>query len=148
MKKYIIVFAWLLILVTGCIMNNDKIEKKDLAADLIIAYRASSNYGTQDEPAYEINVYADKYITYGYSNLDGFTTSELNDEEYQEIVDYIQSEEFLSLEKNLTDYSVSDGTNSSFTIYYLDGSTFYVGGTNVTNETYNGLVNLLRKHKN
>ena len=87
MKRYIIYLVCLLILVTGCLSNKDNsLVKKELSNKVVLQYRAN-NTGLDSEPYYEIDVYADKYITYGYSHLDGFSKVELTDDEYQEIVD-------------------------------------------------------------
>lgn len=144
MKKYLVLVILTLIFVTGC-FNQVEYKPKDLSIDHILHYEASSIYSENDTPATNIDLYADKYIVFSYDMYDGFRKVDLTDEQYQEIIDYIQSEEFTSLNKDLSDNNGNSEIISSFTIYYADGTTFEVGGTSVTNETYNGLVNMLRQ---
>ena len=104
MKKCLIVVLGLLVFLVGCSTkekgNNSLVEKK-LSDGLVLSYQTNVS-GLESDPYYEINVYADKYITYGYSNLDGFSKVELTNEQYQEIVNYIESDAFLALDSDIS----------------------------------------------
>lgn len=147
MKKLLIV-SLAILLTAGCaIFTVKKSRPKEFASGLILTYTTMDAYGTVDRPYYEINLYANKHITAGYSNQDGFSDKELTDEQFQEIVDYINSDKFLSLKEDLTDPAILDGSSTSIIIYYADGTTFKTGGLNVSSKTYNGLVDLLYEYK-
>lgn len=149
MKKIIIALLIVALTITGCSLIDSKKNKrpKEFANGLILTYKSMDAYGTADRPYYEINLYTNKHITAGYSNLDGFSDKELTDEQFQEIVDYINSDKFLSLKEDLTDPALLDGTSTSIVIYYADGTKFKTGGLNVSNQTYNGLIELLDEYK-
>lgn len=146
MKKYLIVILCLIALLTGCSTKETKslVEKK-LSDGLILSYQANTS-GLESEPYYEIKVYAGKYITYGYSNLDGFSEVKLTDEQYQEIVNYIESKEFLSLDNDISNNNAVSEKYSRIVIYYNDYTNLSIGGTNISDETYLGLVSLLEKY--
>ena len=146
MKKYVICLVCLLIFTTGCLSNKDNsLVKKELSDKIVLQYSAN-NTGLDSEPYYEINVYADKYITYGYSHLDGFSKVELTDEEYQEITDYIQSKEFLSLDNDISNPNMEKENYSKVVIYYNNYTNFSVSGTNIDNEVYLKLIEILEKY--
>lgn len=149
MKKFLVVLLVVTLTITGCSLISSSKNKrpKEFASGLILTYRSMDAYGTVDRPYYEISLYANKHITAGYSNLDGFSDKELTDEQFQEIVDYINSDKFLSLKEDLTDTAILDGTSTNIIIYYADGTTFKTGGLNVSNQTYNGLIELLNEYK-
>ena len=149
MKKILVALLIVALTITGCSLMDSKKNKrpKEFASGLILNYKSTEAYVTVDRPYYEINLYANKHITAGYSNLDGFSDKELTDEQFQKIVDYINSDKFLSLKEDLTDHAILDGTSTSIVIYYADGTTFKTGGLNVSNPTYNGLIELLNEYK-
>ena len=146
MKKYLILLICMLVLVTGCSFKKEEVPSKDLAIDLVLTYEARAAQSTEWDPKYEVNLFADHYMTSTYTNTEGFKTVELTDEQYQEIIDYISSEKFTSLSSDLSDELLADGTYSSITIYYNDNTTFKVGGYNVNNDVYNELVNMIREY--
>lgn len=147
MKKYLIVIVGLLILLTGCLANEDNsLVKKELSDNIILSYK-SNKTGLDSEPYYEIYVYADKYITYGYSNLDGFSQVNLTDEQYQEIVNYITSDNFLKLSSDISNPNAEKENYSQIVVYYNNYTNFTVSGTNIDNATYLGLVELLESYK-
>ena len=74
---------------------------------------------------------------------DGFSTVELPDSEYQEIVNYLLSEEFLNLESDLSDDA--NGVISQLTVYYDNIPPIKIGGVGVTNKTYLELINMLER---
>ena len=147
MKKLLIV-SLVILLTAGCaIFTVNKTRPKEFASGLILTYTTMDAYGTADRPYYEINLYANKHITAGYSDQDGFSDKELTDEQFQTIIDYINNDKFLSLKEDLTDPAILDGSSTKVVIYYADGTTFKTGGLNVSSNTYNGLVDLLYEYK-
>ena len=139
---YIIVAFILLIFPT-----TTKIEKPNYKlSDLVIEYNRSSVM-EYNAPFYEVKLYADKYITYGYSNEDDLIRRDLTDEEYKEIIDYAFSNVFMSLDTNLTNPNILDGEHSGIYLYADGEIIFHTGGDNVTNSRYNKLVHLLMDKK-
>ena len=145
MKKLIVVLLVFVSFITiGCSKKN---KKKEEVIDynlsgLVIEYQSSSVMYA-DPSVYTVKLYADKYITYGYSDEDDYIRVDLTDEEYEKIINFAFSERFLSLDHNLTDPNVLDGSHSSITLYADSKVLFSVGGDNVSNSRYNRLVRLL-----
>lgn len=144
MKKYLIVLLVLILLVTGCSLFNKEKENKELAKDVILSYRLSTTESF-DQPYYEVNVYADKHMTKTYSNTEGWSEVKLTDEQFQEIVDYINRDDFLSLKQDLSLAVISDGEYSEVIVYYADGTSFSVEGYEITDPVFKGLIELLNR---
>ena len=145
MKKLLVILLVFVSFITiGC---SKKDKKKEEVIDynlsgLVIEYKSSPvMYANPSE--YTVKLYADKYIIYGYSDEDDYIRIDLTDEEYEKIINFAFSERFLSLDHNLTDPNVLDGSHSSITLYADSKVLFSVGGDNVSNSRYNRLVRLL-----
>ena len=123
--------------------NIDNVKDKYKLDGLVIEYNHYSCC-IANPPVYEIKLYADKYITYGYKESDEIKKVKLTDLEYNEIVNYAFSNKILSLKKGLTDPNILDGSHSSITLYANGKKIYSNGGDNVTNGRYNKLVHLLR----
>lgn len=148
MKKCLIVVLGLLVFLVGCSTKdkeNNSLVEKSLNDGLILSYQTNTS-GLESDPYYEINVYADKYITYGYSNLDGFSKIELTDEQYQEIVNYIESDAFLALDSDISNNNDVPKKYERVIIYYNNYTNLSISGTNISDETFLGLVSLLEKY--
>ena len=144
MKKYLVVLLVIVSFITiGCRKKDTKEEVIDYnLSGLVIEYK-SSPVMYADPSVYTVKLYADKYITYGYSDEDDIIKIDLTDEEYEKIINFAFSDRFLSLNHNLTDPNVLDGSHSSITLYADSKVLFSVGGDNVSNSRYNRLVHLL-----
>ena len=144
MKKYLVVLLVIVSFITiGCRKKDTKEEVIDYnLSGLVIEYK-SSPVMYADPSVYTVKLYADKYITYGYSDEDDIIKIDLTDEEYEKIINFAFSDRFLSLDHNLTDPNVLDGSHSSITLYADSKVLFSVGGDNVSNSRYNRLVHLL-----
>lgn len=147
MKKIILIVMTLIIFITvGC---KNKEKKEEIVANkynlsgLVIKYESASVM-VYNAPSYEIKLYADKYITYGYSGEDIVKRVDLTDKEYNKIINYAFSEKIMGLRGNLTDPNVLDGNHSRITLYENGKEVYSNGGDNVSNRRYNKLVRLLR----
>ena len=147
MKRYLVVIVCLLTLVTGCLSNKDNsLVKKELSDETILTYKSGES-GIESGDYDIINVYADKHITYGHSTSKSLLNINLTDEEYQKIVNYIESDDFLSLSTDISNPNEEKNNYSQIVVYYNNYTNFTVGGTNIDNEIYLGLVELLESYK-
>lgn len=146
MKRYLVVILLAVLVITGCGIKKDE-EKKIKDSGVVVFYKTYPMHGTVEsmENYRYVELYSDKTLKSGTANTDEFEEKKLSDEEYKEIVDYAFSKKFTSLDKDISDNRVSDGINSSITIYYNDGTSFTTGGANPNNKTYSKLVNLLNQ---
>lgn len=146
MKKSLIILVLLLVVIVGCGKKEEKFEKPEKIGNsdgLVLVYediRAS----VKNSPKHIISLYSDKRLVIETTNLDGFQEKHLSDREYQEIIDFAFSKEFMTLNKDLTFKETEGGTTSYITIYY-DSTSRRVGGENVKNGTFSELINLLEK---
>ncbi len=146
MKKIIIFILVLTLFITGCGKKKEKkvepVTSKYNLSGLVIEY-SSASVMYYNAPKYEVKLYADKYITYGYSDEEEFERVDLDDEDYDKIINYAFSDKFMNLSGNLTDPEVLDGSHSSITLYADNKVVKSIGGDNVSNRKYNRLVRLL-----
>ena len=139
MKKVLALLLILCIFLVGCEKETSTSIKAVASSGIVAYYRE----GDETTPGRIITLNSNHVITYGHSMYDGFSTVELSDSEYQEIVNYLLSEEFLNLESDLSDDA--NGVISRLTVYYDNIPPITIGGVGVTNKTYLELINMLER---
>lgn len=70
---------------------------------------------------------------------------QLSENEVKEIKKVITKNDFLSLDENLTDDGVQDGSMTHITVYMEDGE-YRVGGANVSDERFRTIYKAIFKH--
>ncbi len=147
MKKYFLIFLVAILIITGCSKKEDKVElpKKIGNEDNVVLIYEEIQASVENSPTYKITLYNDKKLIKGWSHLDGFSTINLSDEFYQEIIDIAFSKEFLGLDKDISSSKTVGGSSYYITLYY-DGKVFKTGGTDIQNKYFKELEELLKKH--
>ena len=148
MKKiFVILLIVCSLFITGCNSKKDTILDPRYKDDIIV-YSESPVFGSQEDEYnyYYIKLDANRVLVWGkaVSGLEGEKT--LSVSQYQAIVNMAFTEEFKSLDEDISDKSVMDGSSSNITLYYSDNTSFTTGGINPTNKLYNKLVDKLKSY--
>lgn len=140
MKK-ILVLVFLSLCLIACDNEKTKEENKN---GIVISYTSYSNYGTDEDLKnyYNISLYHDKTITYGYKN-DKLKKKRITQKEYDKIVGYAFSDKILKLDKDISDNDILDGASSYLVLYLENGTKFKTGGANPSNKNYKKLISML-----
>lgn len=148
MKKVLFIILIMFFVAIGCskTKQEEKDESKKLSNGLVLKYEIGAMQGPEDGPVDEIELYANKLIIFRSSDLEGWSQKQLTEDQYQKIIDYIRSDEFLALKDYVNNNIVGDGYYHYISIYYEDGSIFKVGGQNFDNEVFLKLVYLLKQY--
>lgn len=139
MKKYIFIFIITFLCLTGCTKKLSNIPSDN--HELKIEYSYIESIEIKYSKVYEIKLYSDGIMEYGYTDEEPKKLL-LSNKAYDEIVSYAFGSKFQSLPNSVSDPGTYDGSSSYITTY--SDKTFETGGLNVTNSIYNKLVKLLR----
>lgn len=154
MKKYLVVFVALLLVLTGCGKKKEEFKKPEKIGneDNVVLVYEISNGSVAGAPTTETTVYKDKNMTIKHTNKmfeeeNSEKTITLSEQDYQKIIDFAFSEDFMTLDKDLTSELTEGGSVYYITIYY-DGTSHCVGGQNVKNETFDKLETIISECAN
>ncbi len=149
MKKYLVILVALVVVITGCGKKEEKFKKPEKLGNeegLVLYYEdiAGSVAGS---PTSKISLYTDKRMVFEHTDKmitenNTSKTITLTEEEYKKITDSAFSEEFLTLNKDLTSMETAGGVVYYITVYY-DNTSFTTGGQNINDKTFNNLKDLL-----
>lgn len=154
MKKYLIVFVILLMIVTGCSTTNQETSNSNSNSKNVSVTKYGNEEGiiaqyeryssTADREEYTItvtNAEGKKSLLYSTVSFDGeklhskSSVKILSDEEYQEIEDLAFSKDFLQLDGDLTTMETEGGATKYITVYY-NGTSFRTGGQNIDSKVF------------
>ncbi len=145
MKKSIIVIIFLLALTicTSCAMSKNIIRSGsgDLVIECTIKGLFTDEYNNKTN---FIRLYDDKTISTGTNDkIDN--KYDVNPDDYQKIINYAFSPDFINLKEDLSDKRVADGSIQYITIYFEDGSSKKIGGANPSNRKFQKLYKMLNE---
>lgn len=146
--KYIFISIIVILLTVGCVKKVNNMEKdKNMEENkngIVIEYKSFRNdMAMDDSNGVYIIITSDKLITWN-DNESRFLT----DNEYNELIELMFTESFKNIGSDVSDPRVMDGRSSYITLYYNNGETFKIGGSNPNNIQYRKVeskINSLKK---
>ena len=116
--KYLVVSVIIVLLTVGCVK-----KEKDKMEDIVIEENKNG-------------------IVIEYKDESRLLT----DSEYNELIKLSFTESFKSIGSDVTDPRVMDGRSSYITLYYNNGETFKIGGSNPSNTQYRIVENKINSY--
>ncbi len=144
--KYLVVSVIIVLLTVGCV-KKEKDKMEDIVIEenkngIVIEYKEYRNdMAISDDNTNYIVITSDKKITWGKDE-----SRLLTDSEYNELIKLAFTESFKSIGSDVTDPRVMDGRSSYITLYYNNGETFKIGGSNPSNTQYRIVENKINSY--
>lgn len=150
MKKRLIIIVPIILAIILCIsLVLIKPSSKEIKPNegLIIEYSTRPAFGTEEamNNHYFIKLYSDKTLSYGYTKDNNEKKVTISENDYNKIVDLAYSDDFQSLDEDISDPMIADGARLDIKVYNSDNTVFKTGGLNPNNQLFNKLVIMLRE---